>query len=37
LAMVSKFVDSHGGKITVTSHAGEGSTFRIHLPMGPKL
>ena len=37
LAMVSKFVDSHGGKITVTSRAGEGSTFRIHLPMGPKL
>ena len=37
LAMVSKFVDSHGGKITVTSRAGEGSTFRIHLPMGTKL
>ncbi len=33
LAMVSKFVDSHGGKITVTSQAGEGSTFRILLPM----
>lgn len=33
LAMVSKFIDSHGGKITVTSRAGEGSTFRIFLPM----
>jgi signal transduction histidine kinase len=33
LAMVSKFIDSHGGKITVTSRAGEGSTFRIYLPM----
>lgn len=33
LAMVSKFVDSHGGKITVASRAGEGSTFRIFLPM----
>jgi signal transduction histidine kinase len=33
LAMVSKFVDSHGGRISVTSRAGEGSTFRILLPM----
>jgi signal transduction histidine kinase len=33
LAMVSKFVDSHGGRISVTSHAGEGSTFRILLPL----
>jgi two-component system, NtrC family, sensor histidine kinase HydH len=33
LAMVSKFIDSHGGKITVASRAGEGSTFRIYLPM----
>ena len=34
LAIVSKFIDSHGGKITVTSQAGKGSTFRIVLPMG---
>ena len=34
LAMVSKFIDSHGGKITVTSEAGKGSNFRITLPMG---
>jgi signal transduction histidine kinase len=33
LAMVSKFIDSHGGKVTVSSRAGEGSTFRIRLPM----
>ena len=34
LAIVSKFIDSHGGKITVTSEASKGSTFRIVLPMG---
>lgn len=33
LAMVSKFIDSHGGKISVTSKAGGGSTFRIQLPL----
>ena len=33
LAMVSKFVDSHGGKITVNSRAGEGATFRVSLPL----
>ena len=34
LAIVSKFVDSHGGKISVVSTAGKGSTFRVLLPMG---
>lgn len=34
LALVSKFVDSHQGKISVTSRAGEGSTFRVLLPLG---
>ena len=34
LAMVSKFIDSHGGKITVTSSAEKGSAFRVTLPMG---
>ena len=33
LAMVSKFVDSHGGKISVNSKAGEGATFRVSLPL----
>jgi signal transduction histidine kinase len=33
LAIVSKSIDSHGGKISVTSKRGEGSTFRIVLPM----
>ena len=36
LAMVSKFIDSHGGKITVMSEAGKGSNFRITLPMGER-
>ena len=36
LAIVSKFIDSHGGKISVTSVAGKGATFRIILPMGSR-
>lgn len=34
LALVSKFVDGHGGKISVSSRPGEGATFRIQLPFG---
>lgn len=34
LALVSKFIDGHGGKITVSSRPGEGATFRIQLPVG---
>ena len=32
LAMVSKFVDSHDGTISVTSRPGQGSTFLVQLP-----
>jgi signal transduction histidine kinase len=37
LAMVSRYIDNHGGKITVASQPGEGAAFRIHLPLEPKL
>ena len=33
LAMVSKFIDSHGGQITLESRPGEGATFRVSLPI----
>lgn len=33
LAMVSKFVDSHGGRVLVASEQGKGTTFRILLPL----
>lgn len=32
LAIVSKIVDEHGGKIAVESEAGSGSVFRVYLP-----
>lgn len=32
LAIVSKIVDEHNGKITVESEAGNGSIFRVYLP-----
>jgi two-component system, NtrC family, sensor histidine kinase HydH len=34
LAIVSKIVDQHGGKMTVESELGRGSVFRVSLPMG---
>jgi len=33
LAIVSKIVDEHGGRITVESEAGHGTVFRVYLPM----
>jgi signal transduction histidine kinase len=33
LAIVSKIIDGHGGKMTVDSEPGKGSTFRICLPL----
>jgi len=34
LSLVHHIVDAHGGRVTVDSRPGEGSTFTIHLPMG---
>ena len=33
LAIVSKIVDDHGGRISVSSQIGRGATFRISLPL----
>jgi PAS domain S-box-containing protein len=33
LSMVYGIIENHHGKITATSHAGEGTTFRVELPV----
>jgi signal transduction histidine kinase len=35
LAIVTKIVDQHGGRITVESELGKGSVFRLYLPLKP--
>ncbi|HUS04948.1 MAG TPA: ATP-binding protein [Bryobacteraceae bacterium] len=35
LAIVSKIVDEHGGKLEVESETGSGSVFRVYLPVPP--
>ena len=37
LAICKRIVDSHGGKIEVESVTGNGTTFRITLPLTPKI
>ncbi len=36
LAIVSKIVDEHGGRITVESEPAKGTVFRVNLPLQPK-
>jgi len=37
LAIAHEIIAAHGGKITVESETGKGSTFIVHLPMNGKL
>ena len=33
LAIVTRIIDGHGGRMTVESEPGKGSAFRIYLPL----
>jgi signal transduction histidine kinase len=35
LSLVKAIVQAHGGRVTVSSQAGQGSTFKVLLPRGP--
>jgi signal transduction histidine kinase len=35
LSLVQRIAESHGGRVSVRSQPGEGSTFTIHLPVAP--
>lgn len=35
LSLVKRIADAHGGRVTVKSAPGEGSTFALHLPAAP--
>lgn len=37
LAIVQHIMQAHGGRITLDSAPGQGSTFRLHFPLHPKL
>jgi signal transduction histidine kinase len=37
LSVVKKFVDVHGGQITVASEVGKGTTFRVTLPLNQSM
>ncbi len=36
LAIVSKIIDQHGGRMSVESEVGKGSVFRLYLPVRPR-